>query len=201
MESLCERTELHKVYSNVLPQMWQRICEQWAIFGFSLFGFLSSITFRYKVPVDISKCVGCPLRNLSRETMQIPAFVAPSERYLWTEKRADSLDTTLFSPISWGRHYAGFLVAIETPGICVNFALISKMMLFGIISELIYRIIWSLTLFYPMYLWKFTATFMLNSRKETRSSESVGSKILGLSSIFNWARLKTTEELFFCTFL
>ena len=78
-------------------------------------------------------------------------------------KRADSLDTTLFrlpvlalpfSPTSSGRHYAGFPVAIKTPGICVNFALINEIMLFGIISELISRITWSLPLVYSVYFGK-----------------------------------------------
>ena len=75
-------------------------------------------------------------------------------------KRADSLDTTLFrlpvlalpfSPTSSGRHYAGFPVVIKTPGICVNFAPINEIMLFGNISELIFRIIWSLPLVYSVY--------------------------------------------------
>ena len=85
------------------------------------------------------------------------------ERHFRTGKRADSLDTTLFrfpvlalpfSPTSSGRHYAGFPVAIKTPGICVNFALINEIMLFGIISELISRITWSLPLVYSVYFGK-----------------------------------------------
>ena len=56
-------------------------------------------------------------------------------------------------------------------------------MLFGIISELISRISWSFPLFYSVYLGKFTVTFMLDSRKETRSLASAGSKILGLSTL------------------
>ena len=72
-----------------------------------------------------------------------------------------------FFPTSSGRHCAGFPVAIKTPGICANFALINEIMLFGIISELISRITWSISLFYSVYLGKFTASFMLDSRKET----------------------------------
>ena len=77
-----------------------------------------------------------------------------------TGKRADNLDTTLFrlpvlalpfSPTCSGRHYAGFPVSIKTPGICVNFALINEIMLFGIISELISRITRFLPLVYSMY--------------------------------------------------
>ena len=76
-------------------------------------------------------------------------------------KRADSLDATLFrllvlalpfSPTSSGRHYAGFPAAIKTPGICVNCALINEM--FGIISELISGITWSLPLVYSVYFGK-----------------------------------------------
>ena len=108
----------------------------------------------------------------------------------------DSLDTTLFrlpefklpfSPTSSGRLFAGFTVAIKTPGIYVNFAPINEIMLFGIISgiiaELISRITWSLPLVIPCILRKFTASFMLNSRKETQSLASAGSKILGLSTL------------------
>ena len=98
-----------------------------------------------------------------------------------TGKRADSRDTTLlrlpvlalpFSPTSSRRHYVGFPVAIKTLGIFVNFALINEIMLFGIISELISRINWSFSLFYSVYLGKFTATFMLDSRKKTRSLQA-----------------------------
>ena len=72
----------------------------------------------------------------------------------------DSLNTTLFRlpvsalpffPVSSGRHYAGFPVAIKTPGICVNFALINWIIMFEIISELIFRITWSLPLVYSVY--------------------------------------------------
>ena len=80
-----------------------------------------------------------------------------------------------FSPTSSGRHYAGFPVAIKTPGICVNFALINEIMLFGIISELISMITWSLPLVYSVY------SFIMNSRKETQSLANAESKILGLS--------------------
>ena len=75
----------------------------------------------------------------------------------------DSLDTTLFrlpefklpfSPTSSGRLFAGFTVAIKTPGICVNFAPINEIMLFGIISELISRITWFLPLVYSVYFGK-----------------------------------------------
>ena len=93
-------------------------------------------------------------------------------------KGADSLDTTLFrlpvltlpfSLTSSGRYFVGFPVAIKTPGISVNCALTTEMMLFGMISELISRINRSLSLSFSVYLWKFTATFMLDSRKEARS--------------------------------
>ena len=76
-------------------------------------------------------------------------FARGRERHFRTGKRADSLDTTLFrlpvfaapfSPTSSGRHYAGFPVAIKTPGICLNFALINEIMLFEIISEFISKI-------------------------------------------------------------
>ena len=83
------------------------------------------------------------------------------------ESARNSLDTTLFRlpvlalplpPTSSGRHFAGFPVAIKTPGICVNFALINEIMLFGIIagiiSKLISRITWSLPLVYSVYLGK-----------------------------------------------
>ena len=59
-----------------------------------------------------------------------------------------------FSPTSSGRHYAGFPVATKTPGICINFAFIDELVLFGIISELISRITWSLPLVYSVYFRK-----------------------------------------------
>ena len=60
-------------------------------------------------------------------------------------KRADSLDTTLFRlplfmlpffPTSSGRHFAGFPVAIKTPGICVNFAIINEIICLELVQEL-----------------------------------------------------------------
>ena len=71
-----------------------------------------------------------------------------SARIVWTLFRLP------FSPTSSGRHHAGFPVAIKTPGICVNFALIKEIMLFGIIAELISRITWSLSLVYSVYFGK-----------------------------------------------
>ena len=94
------------------------------------------------------------------ELDSIGGFSKRTERHFRTGKRADSLDTTLFrlpvlafpfSPTSAGRHYAGFPVAIKTPGICVNFALINEIMLFEIISELIS---WPLPLVYSVYFGK-----------------------------------------------
>ena len=76
-------------------------------------------------------------------------------------KGADSLDTTLFrlplsalpfSPTSSGRHFVGFPIAIKTPGISVNCALMNEMMLFGMISELISRINRFLSLSFSAYL-------------------------------------------------
>ena len=85
----------------------------------------------------------------------------------------DNLDTTLFrlpvlgllfSPTSSGRNFAA---------ICVNDALINEIMLFGIISKLISRITRPVSLFHSTYLSKFTATFILDFRKETRSLEAI----------------------------
>ena len=85
------------------------------------------------------------------------------ERHLRTGKCADSLDTTLFrlpvlalpfSPTSSERHYAGFPLAIKTPGICVNFAPINEIMLSETISEFISRVTWSLSLVYSVYFGK-----------------------------------------------
>ena len=67
------------------------------------------------------------------------------KRHHRTGKRANSLDTTLF--LYSGRYYARFLVAIKTPGICVNFALINEIMLFEIIAEFISGINWFISLF------------------------------------------------------
>ena len=98
------------------------------------------------------------------------------EHHFRTGKRADNLDATLFrlpvlalpfSPKGSGRYFAGFPVAIKTPGICVNFALINEIMLFGIISELISGITWSISSFHSVYFGKSTASFMLDSRKGT----------------------------------
>ena len=91
---------------------------------------------------------------------------------------ADSLNTTPFrlqvlalpfSLTSSWRHFPGFLVAIKTPWICVNCALIDEIMLFRMIPELISRITRSLCLFYLAYLWKFTATVTLGSPKQTET--------------------------------
>ena len=129
------------------------------------------------------------------------------ERHFRTGKRADSLDTTLFRlpvlaspffPTSSGRHYAGFPVAIKTPGICVNFALINEIMLFEIISELIS---WSLPLVYSVYFGKIYRFVYAEFPK--------GNTIVGKRRIqdfraqytCNWARLKTARGLFFDTFL
>ena len=106
-----------------------------------------------------------------------------------TGKRADSLDTTLFRlqvlalPFSPTSSVQQVPVAIKTPGICMNFALINEIMPFAIISELISGITWSFPWFIQCILGKFTASFMLNSRKETQSLASVGSKISGLSTL------------------
>ena len=66
--------------------------------------------------------------------------------------------------------------SISTSGVGVavlpNCALVNRIMMFGMISELISRIKKSLSLFYSVYLWKFTVTFMLDSRWETRSFAS-----------------------------
>ena len=129
------------------------------------------------------------------------------ERHFRTGKRADSLDTTLFrlpvsalpfSPTSSGHHYAGFPVAIKTPGICVNFALINEIMLFEIISELIS---WSLPLVYSVYFGKIYRFIYAEFPN--------GNTIVGKRRIqdfraqysCNWARLRTAKGLFFNTFL
>ena len=81
-------------------------------------------------------------------------FARGREHHFRTGKRGDNLDATLFrlpvlalpfSPKGSGRYFAGFPVATKTPGIRVNFALINDIMLFGIISELISRITWSIS--------------------------------------------------------
>ena len=73
-------------------------------------------------------------------------------------------------------------------------------MLFAIMLELVSRITWSFPLFYSVYLGKFTATFMLDSRKETRSLASAGFKILGLSTLMIEQGLND-ERAFFDTVL
>ena len=105
-------------------------------------------------------------------TATIERFSKKTGRHFRTGKRADPVLALPFSSSSSGRHFAGFPVVIKTPGICVNCALINEIMLFGMISELISRITRFLSLFYLVNLWKFTATFILDSRKETRSSAS-----------------------------
>ena len=132
------------------------------------------------------------------------------EHHFRTGKRADNLDATLFrlpvlalpfSPKGSGRYFAGFPVAIKTPGICVNFALINEIMLFGIISELISRITWSLPLVYSVYFGKIYRFIYAEFPK--------GNTIVGKRRIHdfrtqyacNWAGLKTAKGLFFDTFL
>ena len=84
--------------------------------------------------------------------------------------------------------------SISTSGVGVavlpNCALVNRIMLFGMISELISRITKSLSLFYSVYMWKFTVTFMLDSRWETRSFAS--DPWFRAEFAFNWARLWTT---------
>ena len=82
-----------------------------------------------------------------------------SARIVWTRLYFDfRCLRCLSSQTSSGRHFAGFTVAIKTPGICVNFALKNEIMLFGIISgiisELISRITWSFPLVYWVYFGK-----------------------------------------------
>ena len=118
-----------------------------------------------------------------------------TERHFRTGKRADSLDTTLFrlpvlalpfSPTSSGRHYAGFPVAIKTPGICVNFALINEIMLFGIIagiiSKLISRITWSLPLVYSVYFGKIYRFIYAEFPKGNNRWQAPDLRVLGLST-------------------
>ena len=132
------------------------------------------------------------------------------ECHFRTGKRAVNLDTTLFrlpvlalpfSPSSSGRHFAGFPVAIKTPRICVNCALINEIILFGIISELISRITRSLSLFYSVYLRKFTATLILYSRKETRSLASDPRFHAQLPFFVIELGFKQRKGVFFYTFL
>ena len=106
------------------------------------------------------------------------------ERHFRTGKRADNLDTTLFqlpvfalpfSPSSSGRHFAGFPVVIKTPRICINCALINEIMLFR--NQVPFFVL--LGKFVKIYLLLSgihnkcsSATFILDSQKETQSSAS-----------------------------
>ena len=125
-----------------------------------------------------------------------------SARIVWTRLYFDfRCLRCLSSQTSSGRHFAGFTVAIKTPGICVNFALKNEIMLFGIISgiisELISRITWSLPLVYSVYFGKIYRFIYAEFPK--------GNTIVGKRRIqdfraqytCNWARLKTAKGLFF----
>ena len=125
-----------------------------------------------------------------------------SARIVWTRLYFDfRCLRCLSSQTSSGRHFAGFTVAIKTPGICVNFALKNEIMLFGIISgiisELISRITWSLPLVYSVYFGKIYRFIYAGFPK--------GNTIVGKRRIqdfraqytCNWARLKTAKGLFF----
>ena len=140
----------------------------------------SLIGLRFTVP-QIAELLQVSTRTIEHRLAEYSGLARGRERHFRTGKRADNLDTTLFrlpvlalpfSPSSSGRHFAGFPVVIKTPSICVHCVLINEMMLFGMISELISNITRLLSLFYSVNLWKFTATFILDSRKETRSSAS-----------------------------
>ena len=89
------------------------------------------------------------------------------------------------SQTSSGRHFAGFTVAIKTPGICVNFALKNEIMLFGIISgiisELISRITWSFGLL--GVFWENLPLHLCCIPERKQSLANAGSKILGLSTL------------------
>ena len=96
------------------------------------------------------------------------------EGYFRTGESADSLDRTLFRlPVlvflfcstNSGHHFAGFPVAIETRGICVNFALVNEIIMFGINPKLISRISRSPSFSYSVYLWKFIAKFLQSGSK------------------------------------
>ena len=96
---------------------------------------------------------------------------AERERHFRAGERADSLDRTLFRlpaltlsfySTNSGQHFAGFPVAIETRGICVNCALVNEIIMFGINPKLISRISRSPSLFYSVYL-KIIATFFFQA--------------------------------------
>ena len=135
-------------------------------------------------------------KRMTTYSVKVLQLARGRERHFRTGKRADSLDTTLFrllvlalpfSPTSSGRHFAGFPVSIKTPGICVNFALINEIMLFGIISgiisELISRVTLSLPLVYSVCFGKIYHLIYAEFPNETQSLASAGSKVLGLSTL------------------
>ena len=135
-------------------------------------------------------------KRMKTYSVKVLQLAKGRERHFRTGKRADSLDTTLFrllvlalpfSPTSSGRHFAGFPVSIKTPGICVNFALINEIMLFGIISgiisELISRITWSLPLVYSVYFGKIYCFIYASAERNHNRLANAGSKILGLSTL------------------
>ena len=105
------------------------------------------------------------------------------------------------SQTSSGRHFAGFTVAIKTPGICVNFALKNEIMLFGIISgiisELISRITWSFPLVYSVYFGKIYRFIYAELPKGNTIVSKRRIQDFRAQYTCNWARLKTAKGLFF----
>ena len=83
----------------------------------------------------------------------------------------------------------------------LGFALINEIMLFGIISELISRITWSLPLVYSVYFGKI---YRFIYAKFPKGNIIVGKRWIQdfrAQHTCYWARLRTAKGLFFDTFL
>ena len=123
-----------------------------------------------------------------------------SARLIWTRLYFDFPCQRCHSPHDV-QDVISLVFPIKTPRICVNCALINEIILFGIISELISRITRSLSLFYSVYLRKFTATLILYSRKETRSLASDPRFHAQLPFFVIELGFKQRKGVFFDTFL
>ena len=154
------------------------------------------------------------MRRLKRLLTKLEWFSKRTGSHFRTGKHAESLHTTLFrlpvlalpfSPTSSGRHFAGFPIAIKTPGICVSFALINEIMLFGIISgiisELICKITWSLPMVYSVCFGKIYRFIYAEFPKGNTTVDKRRIQDFRAQYTCNWARLKTAKGLFFDTFL
>ena len=121
------------------------------------------------------------VQNTIRTTFDTTVWLSKrTDFHFRTGERVDSLDKTLFrlpllalpfSPTSSGRHFAAFPIAIKTPRNYVNCALVYEIILFGMISKLISRImrapsLFLLGVFVRIYRYIFVGNTLVSKRSK-----------------------------------